>query len=79
MNVGIVACSNGLNIERREQIEALINQLENYGIHAICSPHLYAENGVAAGTAVERAQVLMDFYHDERIGAIFDVSGGSYF
>ena len=50
MNVGIVACSNGLNIERREQIEALINQLENYGIHAICSPHLYAENGVAAGT-----------------------------
>ena len=76
MNVGIVACSNGLNIERREQIEALIKQLETYGMHAICSPHLYAENGVAAGTAVERARVLTDFYRDESIGAIFDVSGG---
>lgn len=76
MNVGIVACSNGLNIERREQIEALIKQLENYGMHAVCSPHLYAENGVAAGTDVERARVLMDFYRDESIGAIFDVSGG---
>ena len=76
MNIGIVACSNGLSIERREQIEALIKQLENYDMHAICSPHLYAENGVAAGTAVERARVLMDFYRDESIGAIFDVSGG---
>ena len=76
MNVGIVACSNGLNIEKRGQIEALDAKLKTYGMHAVCSPHIYAGNGVSSGTAGDRAKALMDFYLDDNIGAIFDVSGG---
>ena len=76
MNVGIAACSNGLAAEERAQIETLKTRLRAFGMHAVCSPHLFAEGGAAAGTAVERAEALMDFYFDESIGAVFDVSGG---
>lgn len=75
--VGIVACSNGLEAYKSEQMDKLKIEFEKMGIIPIFSPFLYAkENDVRSGTAKERAEALMDFYRDEEITDIFDVSGG---
>ncbi len=52
MNVGIAACSNGLAAGERAQIETLKTRLLAFGMHAVCSPLLFAEGRAAAGTAV---------------------------
>lgn len=82
MNVGIVACSNGLMPDKKEQLESLKSVLHSMGQCAVCSPHLFANGeagaGKAAGTARERAADLMACYREESIGAIYDVSGGDF-
>ena len=43
----------------------------------VCSPCLYArEGGAFSGSGNERAQALLDFYQDDAIRGIFDLSGG---
>jgi len=75
--VAVVACSNGLEAYKSEQMDKLKIEFEKMGLSPIFSPFLYAkENDVRSGTAKERAAILMDFYRDEEITDIFDVSGG---
>lgn len=74
--VGIVCCSNGLGQEQAATIDMLVQILERSGFVPVLSPFLYGDENGYAGTARERAQALMDFYKDDEIEEIFDVSGG---
>lgn len=74
--VGIVACSNGLDVRMNETISRLISTLNDMGIEAILSKRIYKEYSAFNGTGKERADILMDFYRNNEIKAIFDVSGG---
>lgn len=74
--VGIVCCSNGQKIEYKSDIDKLAMLLEESGISAVFSQFIYEKKGCYSGSARERANALMDFYNDDSIGAIFDISGG---
>lgn len=73
---GIVCCSNGQLESYKNDIESLDFKLRNAGITPVYSDYIYAKESVGAGTAQERARALMDFYMDESVDAIFDISGG---
>lgn len=74
--IGIVCCSDGFNRAYEGEIEELHRTLADMGIESVFSPFLYARDGVASGTAEERAKAVMDFYLDDTIDAICDISGG---
>lgn len=73
---GIVACSNGQKVTSAEQIKALENTLLQIGLVPVCSSCIYEKESIFSGTAKERANALMEFYKDEEIVEIFDISGG---
>ncbi|MDE6851485.1 MAG: LD-carboxypeptidase [Lachnospiraceae bacterium] len=74
--VALVCCSNG----QRRQNEGLIKQLEEVlqqaGLLPVSSPFLYEKDSVFSGTGKERAEILMQFYQENTIQAVFDLSGG---
>lgn len=74
--VGIVCCSNGQKIAYAEKIKRLQNTLLDMGIEPVFSDFIYEKENVFCGTARERASALMDFYIDDEIVEIFDISGG---
>ncbi len=74
--VGIVCCSNGQKTSYREKIESLRKTLEEIGLVPVFSDYIYEKEDVFPGTDKERAGALMAFYRDEKIKAIFDISGG---
>lgn len=74
--VGIVACSNGQKKEYAEQIKTLENTLLDIGLQPVFSDYIYEKESVFSGTAMERAEALMQMYEDEEITDIFDISGG---
>lgn len=73
---GIVCCSNGQLEGYKNDIESLELKLRNVGITTVYSDYIYAKEFVGAGTPQERARALMDFYSDNTVDAIFDISGG---
>ncbi len=73
---GIVCCSNGLQKSSQKDLQALEQVLKGMGLEPVYSPYLYAQEHVWSGTARQRAEALMEFYRDEEIHQIFDVSGG---
>lgn len=74
--IGIVCCSNGQKKEHCEKIKCLENTLVSIGLQPVFSDYIYESEGVFSGTAKERAQALMNFYMDDEIKDIFDISGG---
>lgn len=74
--MGIVCCSNGQKVTCAEKIKQLENTLLDMGIEAVFSDFIYEKENVFCGTAQERAMALMDFYQDDEIAEIFDISGG---
>ena len=76
IKIGIVCCSNGQKREYYEKIKYLESTLLSIGIQPIFSDFIYEKEGVFSGTAEERAMTLMNFYLDNEIKAIFDISGG---
>ena len=74
--VGIICCSNGQKNSYREKIGILCNTLEEMGLTTVFSDYIYEKEDVFGGTAKERAEALMNFYKDEAVKAIFDISGG---
>lgn len=73
--IGIVCCSNGWKREKNKQIR-LQEVLLNIPLTPVFSPYIFERNSVESGSAEERAQALMDFYRDDSIKAVFDISGG---
>ena len=74
--VGIVACSNGLSEKFREKIDLLNNTLESLGLKCVMSKKIYKGKSPLNSTGKERAAILMDFFCDDEIKAVFDISGG---
>ncbi|MDF2543845.1 MAG: LD-carboxypeptidase family protein [Herbinix sp.] len=74
--VGIACCSNGLLGSYQPVVEELIETLGSMGIISVCSDYLYSKKSVFSGSGSERANALMNFYEDNNIEAIFDISGG---
>ena len=60
----------------QKDLQALELVLKGMGLEPVYSPYLYAQEHVWSGTARQRADALMEFYRDEEIRQIFDVSGG---
>ena len=74
--VGIVCCSNGQKQTYAEKIKYLENTLKELGLQPVFSDFIYEKENIFSGTASERANALMDFYKDDEIKEIFDISGG---
>lgn len=74
--VGIVCCSNGQKQEASGKLAALERILCEIGLRPVWSKHIYEKDNVFSKAAKERAESLMNFYQDEEIKAIFDISGG---
>lgn len=74
--IGIVCCSNGWEKRKEPKLRRLEEILLGMGLVPVLSPYLFEGESVESGSAAERAQALMDFYRDDSIKAVFDISGG---
>ena len=74
--IALVCCSNGQVFSHKEKFRKLHETLVELGLEPVWSDFIYVKDGVFSGTAKERAEALMDFYRDDEIAAIFDISGG---
>lgn len=74
--IGIVCCSNGQKISNSGKIENLKQTLISIGLQPVFSDHIYEKEDVFSGSSEERAHALMNFYKDDEIKGIFDISGG---
>lgn len=75
--VGVVGCSNGLEEEQRGDLEELVGVLEGMGLVVWCGGSLFAREGVFSGSGEERGAVLNGMVQDDRVKAIFDITGGN--
>ena len=75
--IALVCCSNGLSMQVGHQIQELVGYLRDMDLEPVLSPHIYATDTVEAGTARQRADILMEYYRDPEIAAICGVSGGA--
>lgn len=71
--VGIVACSIALVPEEKNQLTELENVLTDIGLRPVFSKFIFKQKSVFSGS---RASVLNDFFNNNSIKAIFDISGG---
>ncbi len=76
MKVGIVNCSNGQKRAYAEKIRQLEETLVDVGIQPVFSECIYEKEAVFSGSAEDRAATLMQFYGDDEVEEIFDISGG---
>ena len=74
--IGIVCCSNGQSREYAGEIGHLEMVLQSIGLQPVFSDHIYVTKEGGSSTGQERAAALMNFYRDEEIKGIFDISGG---
>lgn len=74
--VGLIALSNGISIQMKETLFELESVLNQMGLKVKWAPKLYRINSVFQASDQEKAKMLMDFYQDEEVQAIFDISGG---
>lgn len=74
--IGIVCSSNGQKRTYVEKIKLLENILIDIGLQPVFSDYIYEQDNIFCGTAKERASALMEFYKNDDIKAVFDISGG---
>lgn len=74
--VGVIACSDGLKMEYRPQLEQLIQCLGGFGLSVVTASTLMRKEHYFSGSPKERAQELHYLFADDQVAAIFDVSGG---
>lgn len=73
--IGIVCCSNGWKKEKNKQIR-LQEVFLKIPFTPVFSSYIMERDSVESGSPMERALALMNFYRDDSIRAIFDISGG---
>ena len=74
--VALVVCSNGKAREDKVKLDNLEKTLLDLGLVPIYSNYLYKDEFGRSASAEVRAQEVMNFFRDESIKAIFDISGG---
>ena len=60
----------------KDTFEQLEQVLKEMGLNVIWAPKLYRQESVFQASDSEKAEMLMDFYRNDELVAIFDVSGG---
>lgn len=60
----------------RPQLKRLTDTLREIQIEPVYSEYLYEKDSVRSGTGRQRAEALMQFYKDDSVSEIFDISGG---
>ena len=74
--IGLISCSNGLNLNMKEKLDKLIQLLKTFDINVILSNSIYKNvDGITLDAKI-RATELMNLYRNKNIKFIFDVSGG---
>ncbi len=76
IKIGMVCCSNAQKAEYKIKIDELEQVLHQMGLSPQYGSCIYEENGSVLRDAKERAEALMDFYQNDEIQEIFDISGG---
>lgn len=74
--IGLVCCSNGWEKRKETKLRRLEEILLGMGLVPVLSPYIFERGSVESGSVTERAQALMDFYRDDTVKGIFDISGG---
>lgn len=74
--VAVVCCSNGLSLDCVGVVEQLEESLVVAGLEVVKSPYIFQKQSIFSGTAIQRAEILMQFYEDKSVQAVFDISGG---
>ncbi|MDM0931168.1 LD-carboxypeptidase [Clostridium perfringens] len=75
--IGVISCSNGLNIKNKNIIDELKLNLKSLDIDMVEGDTLYAkEYNLFSGTGEEKARALEKLFLDKDIKMIFDISGG---
>lgn len=74
--IGLISCSNGLNLNNKSKIDSLINLLHSLNLNVITSASIYKDKNNYTHNEEFRANELMNFYKNNNIKAIFDLSGG---
>lgn len=74
--IGLISCSNGLNTNMQDTIDDLVSILTSMNLKVVISKALYVNLDGSTLDAKFRAKELMDFYNNQNIKAIFDLSGG---
>lgn len=74
--IGIVCCSNGQSKNYEEKINKLLNKIEEIGYKPVCSNYIYEKDSYFSASGEDRAKALLEFYENDDIKAIFDISGG---
>lgn len=75
--IGIIACSDPLEEDSREEVEALLHILKELELEPIISPYLYTSQVPINHRGKLCGEILMSFYKNTEINAIFDISGGN--
>lgn len=74
--IAIAACSNGLRQKSAPHIAKMTGILRQIPLQPVFSDYIFEKSDGFSASGEERAKVLMNFYKDSQIKAIFDVSGG---
>lgn len=74
--IGIVCCSNGLRPSYEKKLHILEEILKEIGLEPVFSDCIYEENEIFSVSPKKRADALMQFYQEDEILDIFDLSGG---
>lgn len=75
--IGIIACSNPIEEEVRDEVEELLKVLKELELEVVLSPYLYSLDTSIILRGKLCGEVLMSYYRDSQIRAIFDISGGN--
>lgn len=74
--IGIVCTSNGQLKSYKDKIDELENVVRLMGLEPVFSPYIYEKDSFYSATGTQRAEVINQFFADNEIQAIFDISGG---
>lgn len=74
--IGIVCCSNGQNDDITARLKALETLLKEMDITPVYADCIKKTDQVRSAPAKQRAAALMEFYNQEAVEAVYDISGG---
>lgn len=75
-SIALVSSSNGLDIKLKDNIKDLLSILYSFNLKVIVSESLFKNKDNNTYDAITRANDIMNFFKDDSIKAIFDLSGG---
>ncbi|WP_314060839.1 LD-carboxypeptidase [uncultured Vagococcus sp.] len=74
--IALVVNSNGISLDKENELQTLLKELTEMGLTPVCSQFLYQKKGIASGSPKERGMEMNAFFADRSVQVIFDISGG---